>query len=401
MITKKHKNFDSNTKQALKRPVLKVFEAFSGIGAQNAALKSLGMNYKVVGTSDWYVNAVIAYDALHSDQAEKVDVPSYEQQLEYLRQFTFSAESQRPIKHLEGLGRETIRRLYIAQRRTHNYGSITDIKPEALPKIDLLIYSFPCQDLSTGGNGHGMGRGSGTRSSTIWHIGKILQTLSRQNRLPEYLLMENVPAIQSDRYKDDFNKWKALLSRLGYRNDRPVVLDASKFGVPQDRVRLFMASHLKTRLNIGRHILQRDWDGDIKGFLRFNYSDPRIKAEADEASLKYTPSRQVMWRINKREPPYDDLIHTITCNMDRTHTAALFRYEDRIRRLTIREAYLLMGFSESDYEKVYKLDFSYRQNNKLIGNAIVVPVLKEVFRAMFQGSKYLPDIAVQEGGGKT
>ena len=60
-----------------------------------------------------------------------------------------------------------------------------------------------------------------------------------------------------------------------------------------------------------------------------------------------------------------------------------------------------MGFSESDYEKVYKLDFSYRQNNKLIGNAIVVPVLKEVFRAMFQGSKYLPDIAVQEGGGKT
>lgn len=390
----------SNTQPRPNSPVLKVFEAFSGIGAQNAALKSLGMNYKVVGTSDWFVNAVVAYDALHSEKTEEIEVPSYEEQLKYLKQFTFSAESQRPAKNLEGLGSEMIKRLYIAQKRTHNCGSITDIKPEKLPDIDLLIYSFPCQDLSTGGNGNGMGRGSGTRSSTIWHIGKILRTLKKLGKLPEYLLMENVPAIQSDRYKVDFRKWKVLLSGLGYKNDRPVVLDASKFGIPQDRVRLFMASHLKTRLHIGRRIRQRDWDGNIADFLRLDYSDPRIKAEADEASLNLTPSRQEMWNINKREPPYTELIHTITCNMDRTQTAALFWYEDRIRRLTIREAYLLMGFTESDYEKVAKLGFSYRQNNKLIGNAIVVPVLKEVFRAMFQGSRYLPDAVVQEGGGK-
>ena len=401
MSKRKSPSSASNPSPPPNPPALRVFEAFSGIGAQNAALKSLGVSYKVVGTSDWFVNAVIAYDALHSDKSEAIEVPSYEEQLKYLKQFTFSAESQRPAKHIEGLGSETIKRLYVAQKRTHNCGSITDIKPEELPDIDLLIYSFPCQDLSTGGNGDGMGRGSGTRSSTIWHIGKILRTLKRLGKLPEYLLMENVPAIQSDRYKADFRKWTALLSSLGYKNDRPVVLDASKFGVPQDRVRLFMASHLGTRLNIGRRIQQHDWDGDIVDFLRLDYADPRIKAEADEASLNLTPSRQEMWNINKREPPYNELIHTITCNMDRTQTAALFWYEDRIRRLTIREAYLLMGFTESDYEKVAKLGFSYRQNNKLIGNAIVVPVLKEVFRAMFQGSRYLPDAAAQEGGEKT
>ena len=400
-MTKRKPSQSTNIRQTpAEQPVLKVFEAFSGIGAQNSALKSLGVPYKVVGTSDWFVNAVIAYDALHSDQSEKIDVPAYDEQLKYLKRFTFSAESQREIKHLEGLGRETIKRLYIAQKRTRNCGSITDIKPEELPDIDLLIYSFPCQDLSTGGNGNGMGKGSGTRSSTIWHIGKILRTLKKLGKLPEYLLMENVPAIQADRYKADFNKWKVLLSSLGYKNDRPVVLDASKFGVPQDRVRLFMASHLKDRLNIGRRIQQHDWDGNIADFLRLDYSNPRLKAEADEASLKYTPSRQEMWRINKREPPYEELIHTITCNMDRTQTAALFWYEDSIRRLTIREAYLLMGFSEADYEKVAKLGFSYRQNNKLIGNAIVVPVLREVFRAMLQGSKYLPDVAAEGGGGK-
>ena len=211
--------------------------------------------------------------------------------------------------------------------------------------------------------------------------------------------MENVPAISADRYKADFKKWKALLSSLGYKNDRPVILDASKFGVPQDRVRLFMASHLKKRLNISKRIQQHDWNGNVTDFLRLEYTNPRLKAEADEASLNYTPSRQEMWRRNKRVPPYNELIHTITCNMDRTQTAALFWYENRIRRLTIREAYLLMGFAEADYEKVAKLGFSYRQNNKLIGNAIVVPVLREVFRAMLQGSKYLPDAAIQEGGG--
>ena len=292
-MTKRKPSQSTNIRQTpAEQPVLKVFEAFSGIGAQNSALKSLGVPYRVVGTSDWFVNAVIAYDALHSDQSEKVDVPAYEEQLKYLKQFTFSAESQREIKHLEGLGRETIKRLYIAQKRTHNCGSITDIKPEGLPDIDLLIYSFPCQDLSTGGNGNGMGKGSGTRSSTIWHIGKILRTLKKLGKLPEYLLMENVPAIQADRYKTDFNKWKLLLSSLGYKNDRPVVLDASKFGVPQDRVRLFMASHLKDRLNIGRRIQQHDWDGNIADFLRLDYSNPRLKAEADEASLKYTPSHR-------------------------------------------------------------------------------------------------------------
>ena len=385
------KKASSIVRQDTSSTKLRVFEAFSGIGAQNAALKSLGIDYQIVGTSDWFVNAIIAYDALHSDPSEKIDIPSFEEQLKYLKQFTFSAESQRATRHLENLGRDKIQRLYVAQKRTRNYGSITDIKPEELPDIDLLIYSFPCQDLSTGGNCNGMGIDSGTRSSTIWHIGNILRTLKNLDKLPEFLLMENVPALQASRYTADVEKWKSLLRNFGYENDTPIVLDASKFGIPQERSRLFMASHLHEPLNIESRIQQHEWSGKVTDFLRFDYSNPRIKAEADEASLNLTKSRQEMWRINKREPPYNELIHTITCNMDRTQTAALFRYEDRIRRLTIREAFLLMGFSDNDYEKVAKLGFSYRQNNKLIGNTIVVPVLREVFRAMLQGSKYLPN----------
>ena len=69
--------------------------------------------------------------------------------------------------------------------------------------------------------------------------------------------------------------------------------------------------------------------------------------------------------------------------MDRTNTSVLFKYEDRIRRLTIREAFLMMGFNEEEYARLHTLGLSYRQENKLIGNAIVVNVLHEIFRVMF------------------
>lgn len=375
---------------------LRVFEAFSGIGAQNSALKQLGLNYEIVGTSDWFVNAILAYDAIHcADVKNEIVVPSLDEQIKYLEGFTFSIDSQNPLKRIRQLKPEVLQQLYVAQMRTKNFGSMTDIDPEMLPEMDVLVYSFPCQDLSTGGNCTGMGKGSGTRSCMIWHVGRILRKLKKLNRLPEYLLMENVPAILLPRYEDDFKKWKLLLYRLGYKNETPFVLDASRFGIPQDRERLFMVSRLGTKIKIVDKIRAQEnpWGGNIRDFLKMDYDNPTFRAEAEEAKLNLTPSRQVMWNKNKREEPFDKstIIHTITCNMDRTQTAALFKYGDLIRRLTIREAFLLMGFTEDDYERIVPLGFTYRQQNKLIGNSIVVPVLKAIFKAMLSGTEYLPE----------
>ena len=146
---------------------LRVFEAFAGIGAQAIALSRLNINYEVVGISEWFIDAINCYDILNCDQSEKIDVPSYEKQLEYLNNFTFSRDSVKP-SNLKGIKKKEIERLYIANHRTKNYGSIMDIDGEDLPDFDLLVYTFPCQDLSTGGNGKGMGKGSGTRSGLLW-----------------------------------------------------------------------------------------------------------------------------------------------------------------------------------------------------------------------------------------
>ena len=41
-----------------KYQTLRVFEAFAGIGAQASALERMGINYKIVGISEWYIDAI-------------------------------------------------------------------------------------------------------------------------------------------------------------------------------------------------------------------------------------------------------------------------------------------------------------------------------------------------------
>ena len=75
---------------------LRVFEAFAGIGAQASALERLGINYEIVGISDWFIDAIECYAAIHCENVE-VDVPQDIKLVEeYLNQFTFSATSIRP-----------------------------------------------------------------------------------------------------------------------------------------------------------------------------------------------------------------------------------------------------------------------------------------------------------------
>lgn len=370
---------------------LRVFEAFAGIGAQAAALKRLNAKYEVVGISEWMVDAVICYDAIHNSGEKVVEVPDYKEQLDYLSEFDFSRDSTKKT-NLRLLDPETLKRLYIANKRSGNLGSIAQLTGKAMPKCDLLIYSFPCQDLSTGGNGYGMKKGSGTRSSLLWEVERILEELEALGKLPKYLLMENVKTILCAAFKDDLKAFLRFLERKGYHNDLPMKLNALDFGIPQDRVRAFIVSKLGDHpLSVSGKInfATQERKFDATKFLKLDYINEVLRNEADMAQLNATPSRMVMWDKNGMDANAETIIRTITCNMDRTQTAALFKYNgilgETFRRLTIREAFLFMGFTEDEYERTLHLDFTYRRMNKLIGNSIVVNVLTEIFREMFGG----------------
>lgn len=59
----------------------------------------------------------------------------------------------------------------------------------------------------------------------------------------------------------------------------------------------------------------------------------------------------------------------------------------RIRKLTPRECFRLMGVSDSDIDKIQADGISESQQYKLAGNSIVVDVMTELYDNLFFGSE--------------
>ena len=176
---------------------LKVFEAFGGYGSQSLSLCRLKEHYpdfdfKVVGYSDIEEAAIKAYMALHNGE------------------------------------------------NVVNYGDICKINYDEVPDFDLFTYSFPCTDISAAGLQLGLKRDSNTRSSLLWECERAIE-----KKRPKYLLMENVAALVSQKFIKDFHEWLRILEKYGYESFTHV-LDASQYGVPQHRERVFCVSILRT-----------------------------------------------------------------------------------------------------------------------------------------------------------
>lgn len=98
-----------------------------------------------------------------------------------------------------------------------------------------------CTDLSLAGKQAGMEEGSGTRSSLLWEVKRLIEEL--KDNLPDVLISENVPQCHSDSNLPAFDRWIQFLRKLGYSNFYQD-LNAKDFGVPQNRDRCFMVSML-------------------------------------------------------------------------------------------------------------------------------------------------------------
>ena len=61
-----------------KKP-LRIFEAFAGIGAQRKALNNISRKFEVKGMAEWFVPAIIGYEAIHNNLShENVDKTTVE-----------------------------------------------------------------------------------------------------------------------------------------------------------------------------------------------------------------------------------------------------------------------------------------------------------------------------------
>ena len=114
-----------------------------------------------------------------------------------------------------------LKRLLTAIIRTNNHIDINNLSGTSINEnVDILTYSFPCQDLSNVGAFHGYNKGidkdSGSRSSLLWQVGRVLKEMKDADKnMPRYLLMENVPTLLSERHRNNFELWISELEELG------------------------------------------------------------------------------------------------------------------------------------------------------------------------------------------
>lgn len=403
--------------------MFKVVEAFSGIGSQAKALKNVGIEHEIIATIDWDINAIVAYDIIHNGKpdlsiCESINIDEIKNKL---KKYTLSLDGKNPLTEdkINKLPINVVKHLWAAMHRENNLVSITDVKGNMLPNdIDLLTYSFPCQDLSIArawhGENGGIDRNANNRSGMLWEVERILEERVESGfNLPKFLLMENVTNILSKTHKKNFNEWKNSLEKMGYYN-HVYKLNASDFGVPQKRSRAYMISILcddKDKKNkIRDYINSNDLSNniyleniikdriDLKDILKLDYNNMIYKIEADESNPNNTPSRQKIY--NKNQLIYDgetilvNQISTITTKQDRHPNSGVIEYlehkegKSRYRNLTPRECFLLMGFEEDDFQALIDNNFKVRKNrnffttttlHKMAGNSIVVKVLEYIF----------------------
>lgn len=414
--------------------MFKVIETFSGIGAQAKALERIGVEHTIVNTCDWDIGAIIAYGMIHK---HKIDTERYSHISEdeicrFLESQTISMDGKKIINSalFSRFSIMTKRILYTAIKETNNLVSITDVNGKSIPEdIDLLTYSFPCQDLSLCGFWHGsitgISRDAHNRSGMLWEIERILKEMqSNGRRLPHFLVMENVTNILSSTNRADFNDWKSTLETLGYYN-KIYRLNAKDFGVPQKRERAYMISILVNRdvykymqlnqyfdendlqsVDIARRYRSREFK--LKDVLRLDYSNSQYRQEADDNQPNDTPSRTKI--LLENDMLYDGTVineinvNTVTTKQDRNPNSGLITYyngkqgKTKWRYLTPRECFMLMGFDESDYDNVLQINHEYIRGKKLFtnerliklaGNSICVDVLEAIFRQILEVDAFM------------
>lgn len=415
--------------------MLRVVETFSGIGSQAKALGKTGIEYEILNTVEWDISAFYAYDIIHNGEQDLTPYESLSKNelLRILEKYSLSTDGKEPVNpaFIKTWPVDALRKVLCAINRTKNLGSITAVTADMLPKkIDLLIYSFPCQDLSICGSWHGnmsgIDRDAHNRSGMLWEVERILKELHAEDkRLPKFLLMENVSNILSKPHRGNFAEWTQYLVSLGYVN-KVYTLDASNFGSPQKRVRTYMLSVLapddKRKKIVETFFGERDLEKQpamavkpLANYLRTDYSKAEYKEEADFSNPNDTPSRQKIYEDNEiifdGEKTTTTTINTLTTKQDRNPTSGLLLYpihsegKSEYRNFTPRECFLLMGFDENDFSLLKKNNFLIRKGHelysrekfeKLAGNSIVVDVLVPIFKQVIElkemlwSSAYLP-----------
>lgn len=358
--------------------MLRVFEAFSGVGAQHMALRNIKEDYEIVATSDIAEDAILSYYYVHRKNKNIDKSVKLDNMISYLVDKGICNE-----KKLLKYEFERINELYNASVIGKNLGDISKLQVEDIPEHDIFTYSFPCQDISSVGTRKGLDKDSGTRSSLLWECKKVIE-----NKHPKYLVLENVKNLTTGKNRDNFEKWLEYLKNEGYDNYCKI-FDAQNYGIPQRRPRVIVVSKYgKSKINLVKDNPINE--KSIREIIDLTQDDwtifkpkAEVKGNIDEGECLFLDDRD--WKMN-------GVMISKVCSTQRAGRTGLKwikkengkLYE---RKLNALECCRLMGYNDLDYFNMREGNISDGTIMKICGNSIVVNVLENVFKNIFEEEK--------------
>lgn len=230
-------------------------------------------------------------------------------------------------------------------------GSVTDVRGEDLPNIDLITFGSPCQDFSLAGKRQGMG---GQRSSLILEAIRLIHECR-----PSVFIWENVKGTFSSNDGADF--WaiiQAFANIGGYRLEWQL-LNTSWF-LPQNRERIYLVGYSTTT--------KRNWRGVFPITADDRENDGISRQVCKTLTCRYTADSNGSFLITDKQSAEKFKVKSATGN--------------RIRRLTPIECERLQGFPDNhtafgNYDGEVKA-VSNTQRYKQCGNAVTVDVVQSI-----------------------
>lgn len=277
-----------------------------------------------------------------------------------------------------------------------------DTGPEILGldpgSVDLLIASPECTN-------HSIAKGNKPRDEESrksgWFVVEFLRRMG--DSAPRWVVLENVTPMRD---WDGYDDMIAGLEALGYKW-KTAVLDASAFGVPQSRKRLFVVCDRKSepRLPVpgtATSLTARDildpfgtWTaGPLHSPRRSENTLARAQAGIDTLGrgvdfivVYYGSDKAGGWQTLDRP------LRTLT-TIDRFGLVQWETGEPTLRMLQVPELRRAMGLHPRELQGGGRVEFEFgegsrRDHVKILGNGVCAPVMEAVIRTLTQAAPVL------------
>jgi DNA (cytosine-5)-methyltransferase 1 len=246
-------------------------------------------------------------------------------------------------------------------------------KIEHFPTAELLVGCYPCQGFSQGGV-----RDPSRKINTLYlEFARALRVIK-----PKAFIVENVSGMVRSNFRHLLEDQFKVFSEAGY-SVKAEILNASDYGVPQDRRRIFIVG-LRDDLGM-EYFFPEPTHGEGRQFPSVTIQDAIAGMPEWPEGEFYDSSFHWYYLSRNRRRDWNETSKTIVANprhmplhpmspplLKQEHNVWRFSTEQRARRFSYREAARLQGF---DRDMVFPDTPAGSLNSRytVVGNAVPPP----------------------------